>query len=437
MKSMLSLTCWTAMMAGQSANASMQREQANSRFSLSLLNANALSSLPGARRLSGVIPSSVALKSIRTPVLGFILKRSVDRHSIALPYSDVRPRLAESEQARSAFELYAQKKGSEADNKECHRQSIASLQNMIMASPEKAIVQERDYHRYLEYYQLLPVLDIASTELTVLPVHQERIALQTFRPKQQGVAREVVLLHGYQDHVGVHHAVIHGLLRKGYMVRAFDFQGHGLSTGSRCAISSFDRYLDALEAVLNQVSNPKHVQFVAHSTGCSVLINHLLKKGEINPTVMIGPLIRNRSYDQGVKLYRIAEKLALRRGIDVDNAAKPVPDNVVIDSRDHANIEFAKEDPLRGRLLTASWFGALIRWQEALGEMPNNRDAQPLIIQGSEDKVVNFEYNLPILEQKFSRAEVKMWQGVGHQIMSDKPEAVNQLLKEIGDYFDH
>ena len=48
----------------------------------------------------------------------------------------------------------------------------------------------------------------------------------------------VFMVHGYYDHVAIYKHLIKALIRNRYAVVAFDLPGHGLSSGSRAAISS-------------------------------------------------------------------------------------------------------------------------------------------------------------------------------------------------------
>src|SRR5438477_12790779 len=75
--------------------------------------------------------------------------------------------------------------------------------------------------------------------------------LFTCQYRMAGTARgEVVLLHGYDDHCGRYAEACAALAGAGYLVRTFDFRGHGRSGGLRGYCRRWEEYLDDLAAVM-------------------------------------------------------------------------------------------------------------------------------------------------------------------------------------------
>ena len=93
------------------------------------------------------------------------------------------------------------------------------------------------------------------------------IVVQGFVPRSP--KGTVFVVHGYYDHVGIYNHLIKALLRNRYAVMAFDLPGHGLSSGSRAAISSFRQYGPVLKQVLNLAKDSAPVVPLCRNIYCS------------------------------------------------------------------------------------------------------------------------------------------------------------------------
>ncbi len=339
----------------------------------------------------------------------------------------------------------------EAESKQPEQHPINAVVNrlkMQVADPKQAF-SSADYDAYLDYYDLKSATEGTEKHFDRLEVGGDRIVMQSFMQPEGRATGDLLCVHGYQDHAGVYTEIVRNAVDQGKNVYLFDFQGHGLSTASMglCSISSFEKYDDALDAVFDNIAKLKNaesaaqskeitdkVDILAHSTGACVVTNRLLNGGK-NRALFMGPLFRNRNHVKGQRAYEVAIKLAKRSGRPIDEVAKSAA-HIDVNTSSESYVEFAKKDPLRGRLLTPSWFGALLEWQSAFFKKPTNSDTSLLILQGDGDTVVDGDYNCKVFSEKFERSDVRMLEGVGHQVMYERKEVLEHLHSIVNDYFD-
>ena len=192
----------------------------------------------------------------------------------------------------------------------------------------------------------------------------ERIAIQVFNLAD--AHSTAFVYHGYYDHVGLFNNVINYFLKHGYSVVAYDLPGHGLSTGERAAIDDFMCYRQVLSDAFKVVADfglpTRHVG-LAQSTGCAVLMSHLLSGGDADfeRVVLLAPLLKPCDWWWGKPAHSLLKYF-------IHSLPRKFADN----SDDQLFLEFLRErDPLQARFLPLSWVGALKNGRH--GSIDNNR----------------------------------------------------------------
>lgn len=252
----------------------------------------------------------------------------------------------------------------------------------------------------------------------------------------QNASGTLVVVHGYYDHVGVFDHPIRFALQHNLAVIAFDLPGHGLSSGEPAAIDSFDQYADVLAEVLQQSSGflQKPVYALGQSTGCAVLMNYLWRYAatrnaleQIAKIAFCSPLVLPRGWrglQMGSMVYAV-----LRHFL------RQIPRTFSQSSHDQEFNRFLKEqDPLQARTLPLSWVGAMKTWHQTLLKLPSIQN-NCLIVQGTADMTVEWQYNLPLLQQKLSQAKMIYVKDAGHQLVNESPEYRDQVFAAIENYF--
>ena len=237
------------------------------------------------------------------------------------------------------------------------------------------------------------------------------LAAHFYRP--ESARGTVVLMHGFLDHVGTLRSTIQHLLKQGYAVAAYDQPGHGLSNGERAAISDFADYASIFDDFLRIVDRhmPPPYQSVAHSTGAAIVADHLLthEDGELEQVILVAPLVRSAFWHLSIFLTPLAD-------IFTDAVPRVFRDN----SSDKLFLESVQQDPLQPRRTSLTWFNALLDWNERIQSYPPN--PRPLvIIQGNEDSIVDWDYNLQFLVTKFPNAHVYIIDEAEHQLLNEGP----------------
>jgi alpha-beta hydrolase superfamily lysophospholipase len=249
-----------------------------------------------------------------------------------------------------------------------------------------------------------------------------RLAVHLWR--QPGARHNLLLLHGYFDHVGLFSRLAeHGLLRH-CNVLAFDLPGHGLSSGRPAAIDDFACYGDSIAAVLGAARWPTLPTWVmAQSTGGAALVDFAGRHHwPFADTVLLAPLLRPVRWP----LVRTAQ-LLLQPFVD------SVPRRFSANSSDREFLDFLQRDPLQPRRIPVNWVGALRRW---LAQLPlEDLGVGPaLIVQGDADGTVDWRYNLPQFNRLIPGSRIELVPGAGHHLANEAQPLRERYLRAVDRY---
>lgn len=303
------------------------------------------------------------------------------------------------------------------------RQSLQALRDALPPLGEAGPV--KGLAAYLEFYGL----DFArqqpavSHRLGTVPSRGRQLAVHCW---QQPEARHnLLLVHGYLDHVGLCRHLIGHALARGCNVIAFDLPGHGLSSGTSVAIGDFREYGDAIHDVLAAVELPPLPwQAMAQSTGAAALVEFARQHPPwpFTGTVLLAPLLRPAGWWK----VRAAHTL-------VHRFTDTVPRGFADNSSDRDFLTFVRQDPLQSHRIHVSWVGALRRW---LAELPlQDLGVGPaLLIQGDADTTVDWRYNLPQYGKLFPRLRIELVHGAGHHLANESSDLRERYLRFVDRY---
>lgn len=290
--------------------------------------------------------------------------------------------------------------------------NLKPLQNVLQTAYPHSPAEQA----YLNYYALDFKTAFSGLDIKIgyFDVAGYRLAAQIFRLEQ---AKGTVLLqHGYYDHVGLYGHIIRHCLAQGFNVFCYDLPGHGLSTGERAAINSFDEYHAVFETglALCQQYLPGPLVAIGQSTGGAIILDYLLRNrisASVNPFAavhLLAPLVRPSGWGAAVLIYVLLHKFISRmRRSFTDNSNNPV------------FLRFISEaDPLQPLYLQTNWVGALREWIKQIEQAPAC-DVPVHVIQGDCDETVDFRHNLPFLQQKFANVKIDMIQGGRHHLANE------------------
>jgi alpha-beta hydrolase superfamily lysophospholipase len=234
----------------------------------------------------------------------------------------------------------------------------------------------------------------------------------------------VFLMHGFYDHTGILKNLITLCIGEKYCVAAFDLPGHGLSSGEPAAIDSFGEYRAALDDFLTlcapHVSRP--FAAIGHSTGCAVILTHLFY-GSASPfsrVILLAPLVRSEYWTLSKAGYALLPFVST------------MPRWMRNASHDRAFLEWFDRDPLQIKKFPVKWASAVYRWEAAIAIVAPQRSPVS-IIQGTDDDVVDWHYNIPFLKKKIPGCDVRMIKGGRHQLLNETDPWKTECLDFIRD----
>ncbi len=245
----------------------------------------------------------------------------------------------------------------------------------------------------------------------------------------------VVVVHGLFDHIGLYQLLIRHCLQQGLDILALDLPGHGLSDGPPTVIDRFDDYADVVGALVNRwqqsvMSRPERLFGVGQSTGAAVLMTEVFNTNGPPPyhrLVFLGPLVQPARWRLGQLAFRLVGSIIsdIPRRLDIANSH---------DAEFHNFLNF--HDPLQSRSLSLRWVAALDHWVTNFKNQPVS-EIPVLIVQGTDDRVVDWQQNLPAIQAHFSRHQVNIIEGARHHLVNEAEpwrsaifSSVSQFLRE-------
>ncbi len=297
------------------------------------------------------------------------------------------------------------------------------LLQRVLPTLERGSVDPELAHFWRRFYQIdfaqqQPDLDCRLGAVDVL---NYRIAMQVCRPPQ--ALATLLVLHGYYDHMGLYGHVYDWALRQGFAVLSCDLPGHGLSSGARASINSFQEYQQVLHAMLakaEQLRLPKPWHILGQSTGGAIALDYLLNQQsltQLGETILLAPLVRPRAWQQSKLLYQLVKPFR-----------SSVPRRFSDNSHDPVFIEFVCNDPLQAQILPTAWVGALAQWIPYI-EQAKRSGRSPIIVQGDADMTVDWQHNLNVLTDKFSEPRILLLPEARHHLANEKASMREQYFQ--------
>lgn len=300
-----------------------------------------------------------------------------------------------------------------------------SFDPSVMAS----VLARPEVKAYLDYYHINFAEELGVQQgIGALDLAGFRIAVQFYMPqKPRGT---LVIVHGYYDHTGVFGRAVRFGLEQNLTVLIFDLPGHGLSSGDRVAIKSFDEYADVLAGVIQKAQPflPLPYYALGQSTGAATLLNFLWRYPRqtlmFKRIALCAPLLLPRGWAIGRIVYSLVRPFRSR-----------VPRGYSRSSHDDEFLTFLNErDPLQEKSLSVAWVGAMKDWNRQFNRF-TPRKTPLLILQGTDDLTVDWRHNLPVIQSKLPHAQIDYIQDAGHQLVNESDSYRIPLFEKISRYF--
>ena len=263
----------------------------------------------------------------------------------------------------------------------------------------------------------------------VIPSNEFSIVCQYFRLPKAGTGT-VFILHGYYDHVGLFSHLIQYCLGHGLSVVIFDLPGHGLSSGKSASIGSFQEYCEAFADCLGAAKSaalPRPWFAVGQSTGSAVVMDsfqhHKLQSfANFEQTILLCPLL----YPVGWSLSRFM--FYLTRWF-----LPEIKRSFARNSHDEDFLAFLREsDELQSMTLPTAWVAAMVEYQKRFLQA-DSHSAALQIIQGTDDKTVDWKKNLPLIARKFPASQTHFIEGARHHMVNESSAYREKIFAKLGE----
>lgn len=277
---------------------------------------------------------------------------------------------------------------------------------------------------YWQFYGLdFDILGLATPSAWLINVELQQICVQQFTARNE--RGRILVLHGYYDHVGLYKHLIRECLELGLSVTTFDLPGHGLSSGDRASIESFESYQVVLDAVIKDqnIQHGSRWSIIGQSTGGAIILDYLSRNQftqedcPFSNVVLLAPLVRPTGWFMGRIMLRLIRPFK-------DSIARGFAQS----SHDNAFLRFIRyEDPLQHDRLEVSWVSAMDQWIDDI-ESRVCTDLQIHIVQGTDDHTVDWRHNLPQIEKLFSAVSINTIKDARHHLVAESPEYRSQVF---------
>ncbi|MBN1690586.1 MAG: lysophospholipase [Dehalococcoidia bacterium] len=235
-----------------------------------------------------------------------------------------------------------------------------------------------------------------------------------------GQVKAVILVaHGLGEHISRYNNLVNKVVPLGYAVYGLDHRGHGKSEGQRVYIDRFQTYLKDLNLLYQMAhkDNPdKKIFLYGHSMGGLIatvyalqyqndLVGLVISAPALKPGESISPAI--------IAMARFLSAVTPKLGVQA-------LDSTYI-SKDKSVVEAYDKDPLvyRGKV-TARLGSELFSTMKAVDSKLQSIVIPLLILQGSEDKMVNQEGAKALFEKAGSKDKtLKIYEGFYHEVHNE------------------
>jgi lysophospholipase len=289
-------------------------------------------------------------------------------------------------------------------------------------------VTDPDLQNYLEFYSIDFAKQYEASH-RMGSISAAGFDIATHYWHLRGARGTVFIVHGHLDHVGLYSHIIQWCLREHYNVVAFDFPGHGLSTGERAGIESFDQYGEVLKTLIELCRRKLQAPYfcIAQGAGSAAVMNMMWVHGKrpFAKMVFLAPLVRPQDWSKGKFKYFLAKLFS-----------KSVKRHFAINSGDKEFIHFVgKKDPLQSKRVPIQWIAAMNQWKAEFPSRPKEI-VNPLVLQGAQDVTMDWKYNIKQVKAHFPNATAKCLATGNHHLTNELEGVRNGMLREIKTYFD-
>ena len=245
----------------------------------------------------------------------------------------------------------------------------------------------------------------------------------------------VLITHGLCEHSGCYAHVAKTLCDRGFLVYAWDLQGHGRSQGPRGFIKNFNDFSKDLTSLIKKIQksldHPLPFHLIGHSMGGLITLQVLLKKScpKITSIVLSSPLLKLSMSVPAIKktlakwLNQFWPGLTLNSGISHQFL-----------SRDPKMLEIYAKDPFRHSKVSAPLFLGMMATMKRIPKQVHKLKTPVFFQLAGEDRVVNTQSSLHLFETIGGPKKLKVYKDSYHEIYNDINK--EETITDLGDFLE-
>ncbi len=239
----------------------------------------------------------------------------------------------------------------------------------------------------------------------------------------------LVISHGFGEHCGRYSKLVDTLMRIGVTTIRYDLRGHGHSGGKRGHASSYEKYLDDLDHVIElarDVSPALPTFLFGHSMGGGLVLNYALRRGgNLAGIISSSPWLRLAFPPPAWKVLLAQMIVGVLPGFRIAtnlDATKL--------SHDPEVAKTLEQDSLANPVMSAAAFVALIKAGEYASSHAGSLRLPLLLMHGGADAITDIRAS----EVFFAAAGMtdktfKRWDGMYHETLNETDsEPVYQMI---------
>jgi alpha-beta hydrolase superfamily lysophospholipase len=93
-------------------------------------------------------------------------------------------------------------------------------------------------------------------------------------------------------------------------------------------------------------------------------------------------------------------------------------------------------DPLVNMVFNATWLQAIDKWNSKLEALePFRPSCAMVVLQGQEDKVVDWRWNLVVLQRILPGLAIRMYPGMCHNLLHERPKQLAVVWRSVLEFF--
>lgn len=230
----------------------------------------------------------------------------------------------------------------------------------------------------------------------------------------------IVIVHGFEEHLGRYNHITKRLNQEGYGIYRFDNRGHGRTKGEKGHIESFESFILDTDYIVNMAKRENSgvpIFMLGHSMGGFITASYGIRyKDKLNGQIFSGAATTRASEVKGIKgsIFKL-----LNIAVPKFRIKNPISNTLCSNER---VVENYISDPLNLKDATLNFYVEfLVNGVDWLNMHMEAYNYPCLILHGSEDKIVSKDASINFYNKIQSLDKnIIIYEDLYHEIMNEK-----------------